>query len=45
MRRPTTSSQNGRVNETKKLVRRVPTLNEVDAWVGEAKTLPPMVSY
>lgn len=33
------------VNEAKKLVRRVPTLNEVDAWVGEAKTLPPMVSY
>ncbi len=33
------------VNETKKLVRRVPTLNEVDAWVAEAKTLPPMVSY
>lgn len=33
------------VNEDKKLVRRVPTLNEVDAWVREAKTLPPMVSY
>lgn len=33
------------VNEAKKLVRRVPTLNEVDAWVAEAKTLPPMVSY
>lgn len=33
------------VNEAKKLVRRVPTLNEVGAWVAEAKTLPPMVSY
>lgn len=33
------------VNEAKKLVRRVPTLNEVNAWVAEAKTLPAMVSH
>jgi hypothetical protein len=33
------------VNEARKLVRRVPTLDEVAAWAAEAKTLPPMVSY
>ncbi len=33
------------VNADKKLVRRAPTLSEVETWVGEAKTLPAMVSY
>ena len=33
------------VNADKKLVRRAPTLSEVEAWVGEAKTLPAMVSH
>lgn len=33
------------VNEAKKLVRRTPTLAEVEKWVAEAKTLPGMVSY
>ena len=33
------------VNEEKKLVRRAPNAGEVEAWVAEAKTLPPMVSY
>jgi predicted flap endonuclease-1-like 5' DNA nuclease len=33
------------VNETKKLVRRVPTESEVERWVGEAKTLPRAVEY
>ena len=33
------------VNEAKKLVRRTPTLAEVEKWVAEAKTLPGMVTY
>ena len=33
------------VNADKKLVRRAPTLSEVEAWVGEANTLPAMVSH
>ena len=33
------------VNEAKKLVRRVPTLAEVEAWVAEAKTLPAAVTH
>jgi predicted flap endonuclease-1-like 5' DNA nuclease len=33
------------VNEERKLVRRVPTLAEVTAWVAHAKTLPRVVSY
>lgn len=33
------------VNEEKKLVRRAPTLNEVTAWVEQAKTLPRAVNY
>jgi predicted flap endonuclease-1-like 5' DNA nuclease len=33
------------VNESKKLVRRVPTANEVDTWVKEAKSLPAMVTH
>jgi predicted flap endonuclease-1-like 5' DNA nuclease len=33
------------VNEAKKLVRRAPTLAEVEKWVAEAKTLPGMVSH
>jgi predicted flap endonuclease-1-like 5' DNA nuclease len=33
------------VNGTRNLVRRVPTAAEVEAWVTEAKSLPPMVSH
>ena len=33
-----------KVNEQRKLVRRVPTPHEVETWIREAKTLPPMVS-
>jgi predicted flap endonuclease-1-like 5' DNA nuclease len=33
------------LNEEKKLVRRVPNAGEVESWVSEAKTLPPMVSH
>ncbi|MCZ2108794.1 MAG: DUF4332 domain-containing protein [Dehalococcoidia bacterium] len=33
------------VNEAKKLVRRVPTANEVEAWIADAKTLPPAITY
>lgn len=33
------------VNTAKKLVRRPPTLGNVQAWVAEAKTLPPGVTY
>lgn len=33
------------LNEAKSLVRRVPTENEVEKWVAEAKTLPGMVSH
>jgi predicted flap endonuclease-1-like 5' DNA nuclease len=33
------------VNEEKKLTRRDPNLAEVERWVSEAKTLPPMVSH
>ncbi|HEX5141603.1 MAG TPA: DUF4332 domain-containing protein [Dehalococcoidia bacterium] len=33
------------VNESKKLVRRVPNLNEVEGWVAEAKSLPAAVSH
>jgi predicted flap endonuclease-1-like 5' DNA nuclease len=33
------------VNEEKKLVRRVPTLNEVTSWVEQAKALPRAVEY
>jgi predicted flap endonuclease-1-like 5' DNA nuclease len=32
-------------NEAKKLVRKLPTLNQVTAWVEEAKKLPRVVSY
>ena len=32
-------------NEAKKLVRRPPSQKQVEAWVAEAKTLPPMVKY
>ncbi len=34
-----------KTNETKKLVRRTPSLKQVKKWVEEAKTLPPMVTY
>ena len=33
------------VNKTKKLVRSVPTLADVEAWIKEAKTLPRKVEY
>ena len=33
------------VNAEKKLVRRDPTLDEVTAWVEEAKTLPRLLTY
>lgn len=33
------------VNEAKKLVRRPPTLPEVEKWVAEAKTLPAAVTH
>ncbi len=33
------------VNQAKKLVRRVPTLKEVQQWVAEAGKLPPVVTY
>ncbi len=33
------------VNTAKKLVRRAPTLAEVEAWVAEAKTLPAAVTH
>jgi len=32
-------------NKTKKLVRQTPSLKQVKAWVEEAKTLPPIVTY
>jgi predicted flap endonuclease-1-like 5' DNA nuclease len=34
-----------RVNEAKKLVRRLPTLKMVTDWVEQAKRLPPKVTY
>ena len=33
------------LNETKKLVRRTPSLKEVETWVEEAKTLPRKLTY
>ena len=33
------------VNEAKKLVRKLPVLSQVEAWVKEAKELPRVVSY
>lgn len=33
------------VNETKKLVRQVPALANVEKWIEQAKTLPPKLSY
>lgn len=33
------------VNESKKLVRRLPTLNMVADWIEQAKRLPPKVTY
>ncbi len=32
-------------NEAKKLVRRIPTQKQVEAWIEEAKTLPRVVTY
>lgn len=34
-----------RVNESKRLVRRVPSLGEVERWIEEAKALPRAVTY
>jgi predicted flap endonuclease-1-like 5' DNA nuclease len=33
------------VNTTKKVVRRLPTLDQLRAWVEEAKTLPRVITY
>lgn len=33
------------VNEKKKLVRKVPTLKQVETWIQEAKTLPRKLTY
>jgi len=33
------------VNDQRQLVRRAPTVTEVETWITEAKTLPAMVSY
>jgi predicted flap endonuclease-1-like 5' DNA nuclease len=33
------------VNASRKLVRRPPTLNAVEAWIAGARTLPPVVTY
>ena len=33
------------VNDKKELVRRVPSLAEIESWVAEAKKLAPMVTY
>lgn len=33
------------VNEAKNLVRKTPTLDQVTAWVAEAKTLPRVIEY
>lgn len=33
------------INNAKKLVRRVPTLNEVEKWVAEARRLPKVVTH
>jgi predicted flap endonuclease-1-like 5' DNA nuclease len=33
------------LNETKKIVRRAPSVSEVEKWIAEAKTLPPAVTY
>jgi hypothetical protein len=35
----------GEINESKKLVRRVPTEADVAGWIAEAKTLPKMVHH
>jgi predicted flap endonuclease-1-like 5' DNA nuclease len=35
----------GEVNEQKRLVRRLPTLNEVKQWIEEAKKLPKNIQY
>jgi hypothetical protein len=32
-------------NAQKKLVRRPPSLKEVESWVEQAKALPPVVTY
>jgi len=34
-----------KVNQEKKLVRRLPALRQVTAWIEQAGNLPPMVSY
>ncbi len=34
-----------KVNEAKKLVRKMPTLDQVRDWVHQAKTLPRMIQY
>ncbi|MEI2384591.1 DUF4332 domain-containing protein [Breoghania sp. JC706] len=46
MRRPDNlAAKMAEVNEAKKLVRQVPSESQVTAWVEEAKSLPPMMTY
>jgi len=46
MRRPDNlAAKMAEVNETKKLVRQVPSESQVEKWVAQAKDLPPMLSY
>ena len=33
------------VNEQRKLVRKVPSLSQVNGWIGEAKSLPRVLTY
>jgi hypothetical protein len=33
------------VNESKKLVRRLPVLSQVEDWVAQAKQLPRVIEY
>jgi len=33
------------VNQAKRLVRRLPSARQVEAWVKQAKTLPRVVTY
>ena len=33
------------INDQKHLVRRVPSQKEVNSWVDQAKTLPPVITY
>lgn len=39
------TSKMAEVNEEKKLVRKLPTLNQVESWVAQAKELPRVMEY